>query len=128
MPKHHHEGFGSFQANVGRASASLNVVGAWFVFFVSVCLAVYGAYVYVKTSRDPTATAEERKVADAWALGSGLFVLVSGAVVLLSRWWSSRVYENKGFAEMAGTMAEVNMVSDALRPQSSAASFNGLPF
>lgn len=118
MGKHHShdDTFGSFQASVGRVSASLGVVSAWALLVVALGVAVAGVWIFVSTHQDKQASAERQNAAKWWLIGGGLGILVAALNLVFSRWWNGKVQHSEGFAEAAGTMAEFSALSDLLRP------------
>jgi len=109
------DGFSDFQANVGKATSTMDLMGACFFLFVALCVFGYGAYTFYKT-RGSAASEEDKKRGKMWLLWSSVGVGVAFLSLVWSAWWRQQVYQNRGFAEAAGTLSEINMVSNLLRP------------
>jgi len=116
MGKHSHDSFGDIQASVGQVSAGIGVISAWFLLVVAVGVAIAGIWIFANSRKDPNATADQKKTGMWWLVGGGIAIVVAVFNLFISRWWNSEVHHNKGFAEAAGTMAELSAITDAFRP------------
>lgn len=132
------DSFGDFQANVGRASASMGVIGSDIFLGLAVVACVvcvwlalvpssWGESTNAECGKGPFPTCtmpgevcedgrcKVPKTRHLWLAGVGAAVLL---LAVLSRWWSkwwnTQVQKNKGLAQLGGLGAEANMVEDAL--------------
>ena len=126
--------FGDFQAEVGKAGATLNVVGSYFVLFVSVVCGV-AAIAYGATSHYRDGTTSSRRCGRG-SLGTcrpgsecragrctppakrkmslvvvGIVIVAMGLFQLaIAKWWSGAVHRDRTLAQVGGFLTEGNMV------------------
>tara|TARA_B110000971_G_C19711188_1_gene364327 strand:- start:181 stop:546 length:366 start_codon:yes stop_codon:yes gene_type:complete len=109
---------GNFQEGVGKVDADISVIGAWFI----AVLIVIGAIVLAVMAFIPTKPADcldddktercQHKSKNSGFLVVSLLLLpLAYFVVWFAKWWKKEVYTNKTAAQIGGTMAEVNLVS-----------------
>ena len=115
--------FGKFQANVGRVSAQMNVVGAW-VFFALACMVAIGLSVYalipVKVCKEKKPGEEtqsqvcKKELPNKPFLWSLVLIPIGGLVVGGSYLWLKMVKKNKTAAQIGGTVAEIRIAKSLL--------------
>ena len=108
------DSFGSVQASVGRFSALTGILGAWFLFFIALGFVAYGGVRVYQTQSNKSD--QDKKVARTWLFWSGIAMAFCVINLFISWFWKRAVDSNKGFAEVAGTMSEIDMLKSALSP------------
>lgn len=103
------QGFGDFQANVGKVGAAFNEIGAWIAF--GIC-AIISVFAMINALKDDPANPNKNKVTSSLIalipFGFGLLILV------LAHKWHKVVNHNRGAAQFAGMMTEGRMLSDVI--------------
>lgn len=113
--------FWDFQANVGKTYASVGLVAAWIfgIFLVLVAIGVaVTAFIPMEMEvcdRDENCEKDDRKKTHPWLLLVSLaLVLFATLVIWLSTWWKGEVKRSKTAAQIAGTIAEINLAKNIL--------------
>lgn len=109
---------GNFQADVGRADASMSVIGAYFLAVILIFIAIGMAIMAFIPSPSPTCIPEDEPDKKCpkkknYALLFGLLLIpLAVLIVYASKYWSNLVHHNKNVAIADGTMAEANWLSN----------------
>ena len=110
-------GFGTFQANVGKVSADVNVVVAW-IFGVLMIMAAIGmaiaAAIPMETigcdkDKDPNNPdcKKQHHLEFLWGL---ILIPLAILIILSATWWRGVTRRNKTAAQVGGAVAEVEFV------------------
>jgi len=109
---------GNFQADVGKADATMSVIGAYFFAVILIFIAIVLAIMAFIPSPSPTCIPEnepDKKCPKKrnYALLLGLFLIpLAVLIVYAAKYWSNLVHNNKNVAIADGTMAEANWFSN----------------
>ena len=109
---------GNFQADVGKADATMGVIGAYFMAVILIVIALVLAVMAFVPSSSPTCIPENEPNHNCpkkrnYALLLGLFLIPLAVLIVYgAKYWSNLVHHNKNVAIADGTMAEANWLSN----------------
>lgn len=105
-------GFVNFQADVGRATAGLQVGVTYVFLFVALASLAYSIYLnYLRTP--PPDEDDGMKTFYKWVLYASVgFTVLMVIAVLTARTLNSAIQKNKNIAALTGTMAEAGALRD----------------
>lgn len=109
---------GNFQADVGRADASMSVIGAYFSAILFIFLGIGMAIMAFIPSQSPTCIPKNEpdnkcpKKRNYGLLLGLLLIPLAILIVYSSKYWSNLVHHNKNVAIADGTATEVNWLSN----------------
>ena len=108
------------QNKIGRASAEIQLVGAYIFGGILIITGIYLIISSLSTNCEENEEEKEEEIQKddckdtkkIKGIGGGICVFIAIGAVLFSRWWMKKTKEDDGFAQISAIGTEANIISN----------------